>query len=103
VPAKQLKQRFQRTLREAPAKKLQAPEARRYADMLAATARRLTLDAAAERTPAQRLLLSLLELDAGNKQDCVTQLIESEQSETPSFEEGLKAERQRGSGPRHSP
>ncbi|HEX4079762.1 MAG TPA: DUF5681 domain-containing protein [Rhizomicrobium sp.] len=91
-PAKQLKQRFHRALREALEKKSQALEAARPTDTLASVARQLTLDAAAGRTSAQRLLLSLLEADAGEKQDWVTRLIESEQSQAPSFEEGPKAE-----------
>ncbi|HEX4079048.1 MAG TPA: DUF5681 domain-containing protein [Rhizomicrobium sp.] len=95
-PAKQLKQRFHRALREALEKKSQALEAVRPADMLAALARQLTLDAVAGRSAAQRLLLSLLEADAGEKQDWVTRLIESEQSAAPSFEEGLKAEATKG-------
>jgi hypothetical protein len=85
--AKQLKQRFHRALREALEKTSQALEAARPADMLAARARQFTPDAVAGRSPAQRLLLSLQERDAGEKEDRVTRLIESEHGVAPSFEE----------------
>ncbi|HEX4079106.1 MAG TPA: DUF5681 domain-containing protein [Rhizomicrobium sp.] len=95
-PAKQLKQRFHLALREALEKKSPALEAARPADMLAAMARQLALDAVAGRTPAQRLLLSLLERDAGEKQDWVTRLMESEHGVAPSFEECPKVESSEG-------
>jgi hypothetical protein len=95
-PAKQLKQRFHLALREALEKKSQALEAARPADMLAAIARQLALDAVAGRSAAQRLLLSLIEADASEKQDWVDRLIEAEQSVAPSFEEALKAEARNG-------
>ena len=86
-PAKQLKQRFHRALREALEMKPQALEAARPTSMLGALVRKMVLDANAGSDPARQRVLSLLEREAGEKQDWVARL-ESERDTTTSFEEG---------------
>jgi hypothetical protein len=85
-PAKQLKQRFHRALREALEMKPQALEAARPTDMLGALIRKMVLDALAGSDAARQRVLALLEREAGEKQDWVTRL-EAERHAAPSFEE----------------
>ena len=90
-PAKQLKQRFYRALREALEKTPQELEAARPTDMLSSFARNLAPDGVAGRGVAPRLLLTILDRDSGEKQDLVERLIEAEHGVAPAFGEGPKA------------